>query len=159
MGFIVLFGCLSIFEFVMNRRMSMPKYQSIAFIVQIFPISILSSFYNLLCTLDLLKDDGFFAKSVAWQSFMFEHKCRIYFSIIINIINLFLFFVNEKDQNILMLVLILFYISFLSLNVIIVNRLDDHGDAVIAVDNDSDDMSEEVKDKNTTSRSEIQMSG
>jgi len=127
MSFCILFGGLSIFSFIMNRRMRIPKYQSIKFIFQIFSISILSSFYSLLCTLDLLKDDDFFRKSVSFESFLFEHKVRIYLSAIISLLNFGLFVMEDtNERNITMVVLILLYILVLALNIFLVVRLKMH---------------------------------
>merc|ERR1719242_2020669 len=125
--FIILFGCVGTFEFVMNRCMRIPKYQSITFIFQIFSISVLSSFYSLFCTLDILKDEGFFGKSVSFKLFLFEHKLRIYFSAFINFINFVLIFVNGIDQSIANLLLMIVYIPFVILNILIVKRFEGIG--------------------------------
>ena len=47
------------------------------FILNIFSVSLFSSFYNLLCSLEILKNDPFYGKSVEVKSFRFEHKIRI----------------------------------------------------------------------------------
>ena len=122
-AFLILFFTLALFEFVMNTRMRIPKYQRFDFIIQIFAVSVLSSFYNLLCTIDLLKSDGFFGKSVSFKDFMFEHKCRICFSLFIVATNLLLYIVNQAAENVRTSILVLLYFIFLALNVYFVKML------------------------------------
>jgi len=114
--FIIVFVALALFEFVMNTRMRIPKYQRFDFIIQIFAVSILSSFYNLLCTLDLLKNDGFFGKSVAFKAFIFEHKIRIGLSLIVQMINLALCTMNGIAVNSRTLILMPLYFILLAVN-------------------------------------------
>ena len=85
---------------------------------------VLSSFYSLFCTLDILKDEGFFGKSVSFKSFLFEHKLRIYLSVIIAIIDIVMIFVNGLDESIANLVLILVYFGFVALNVFVVKEFE-----------------------------------
>ena len=118
--FCILFGSLLIFEFVMNKRMRIKSYASNLFILQIFSVSLFSSFYNLLASLDILRNDRFFGKSVEFRSFMFEHKCRIVLSVLITTVNIPLLFMNESEElSNVVVVLVSFYVIFLIVNVII----------------------------------------
>jgi len=123
--FVVLFGGLGVFEFVMNKRMRIVKYQGIGFIVQIFSISVFSSFYNLFCTLDILKDEGFFGKSVLFEWFLFEHKMRIYLCAFFGVIDFFLIFLNGIGHNVASLLLMLVLIGLCVLNLFILKVWND----------------------------------
>eukprot|EP01083_Nonionella_stella_P210399 761734_1 len=112
-AFMLLFGGLLIVEFIMNKRMRIKSHQSTCFVVQIFSISILSSFYTLLSSLDILKNDIFFGQSVNFRAFLIEHKIRICLSVIINIVNVSLLSV---EFNSLILVLVLVYVICLIAN-------------------------------------------
>merc|ERR1712154_134019 len=101
------------------------KYQSNAFIVQIFSISVFSSFYNLFCTLDILKDEGFFGKSVSFKMFLFEHKIRIYLCIFFGFIDFIFICVKGIGQNISNLLLIVGLIGCCVLNALIVKLWQD----------------------------------
>ena len=95
----------------MNKVMRKKQYSSYKFIFQIFSISVLSSFYNLLCSLNELKNDKFFGKSVIFDSFVIERMIRIFLSILINIINIILICINDTHINefIIILVFILYF--------------------------------------------------
>eukprot|EP01083_Nonionella_stella_P060332 157591_1 len=144
--FVGLIGSLMIFEFILNRKMRTGSYSSAGFILQIFSISILSSFYNLLSSLDILKNDAFFAKSVSFKSFLFEHKLRIYLSILINIINLSLFAVNTWNRNAIILVSMLFYVTFIIINIYSLKYIREYIDNEINRQKMNEDH--EIKDDN-----------
>ena len=116
--FTLLFGSLLIFEFIMNKRMRIITYSSNIFISQIVFVSIFSSFYSLLSSLDVLKDDLFYGKSVEYRSFMVEHKMRIGLSVIFNVVCFALFSINIGRKLIYSVtVLLILHIVMLIMNV------------------------------------------
>ena len=48
-----------IFEFIMNKKMRIKQYKISLFIIKIFAVSVLSSFYSLLSSLSIMKKDPF----------------------------------------------------------------------------------------------------
>ena len=120
--FSLLFGGLLIFEFIMNKRMRLKIYSSYSFILNVFFVSTFSSFYNLLCSLNYLKDDPFYAKSVDFRSFMFEHKIRLVLSVITSIVNMGLLSFNISDKPLLIITICvsILYILFLMINICII---------------------------------------
>eukprot|EP01083_Nonionella_stella_P196484 722940_1 len=90
---------LFIFAFVMNKRMRIESYRSCGFIGTIFSVSLLSSFYNVLASLRILKDDIFFGQSVKFESFLFEHKIRIWISLALNVVSIPFFFLNDDASR------------------------------------------------------------
>jgi len=125
-----LFCALFIFEFVLNRNMRIPEYQSIGFILAIFGISILSSFYNILASLELLKFDAFFGKSVLFEKYLFEHRVRIYLSLLMNAVNIGLLFYNNADtqRTELVTVFIVIYLVAVVVNYMAINKVQKYVD-------------------------------
>ena len=118
-----LFSILLIFEFIWNKRMRIPDYQKCGFILTVFAVSILSSFYTILSSLHLLRNDKFFGKCVNFNDFMFEHKVRIYLSVFMNLINILLFFVNDAARNEFVLVLLVVFFIALAFNYFAINKI------------------------------------
>ena len=71
-----LYGMLIIFECVANQKMRIPSHRGSTFILKFFAASVFSSFYTMLCTLNVLKTDPYFAKSVIFSKYLVEHKIR-----------------------------------------------------------------------------------
>eukprot|EP01084_Bolivina_argentea_P314598 544911_1 len=111
---------LLILEFICNYKMRVSEsgYRSIKFIFQIFAISILSSFYNLLCTLEILKDESFFGQSVQFKQFLVEHRIRMGLSTILLIGYVVLFSITGSDKVVAMIVLIVVFAVFVVLNIL-----------------------------------------
>merc|ERR1712113_302477 len=84
----LLFGPLLIFEFLMNRWIRIPSHQGTLFILKTFAVSVFSSFYTMLCTLDILKTDSFYAQSVRFQKYVIEHAVRCILSVVFAIISI-----------------------------------------------------------------------
>ena len=116
--FCFLFGSILVFEFAMNKIMRIKEYASILFVLQIFSVSMFSSFSTLLSSLETLKSDIFFGKSVIFPLFIKEHGIRIVLSIIISIINLSLLSVNGLEEITVVSILSTFYVIFLLLNLL-----------------------------------------
>ena len=117
--FCPLFAALAIFEFVLNKWMRIKEYSSNGYVINIFSVSIFSSFYNLLCSLDILKDDPFYGYSVVFESFMIEHRIRILLSMIISVLDIAMLFSRFSVDDAIneSIVLLVFYILFLILNI------------------------------------------
>ena len=91
-------------------RIQIEPYESNLFVFNIF--------YNLFSTLNILRDDPFYGRSVVFESFMLEHKIRIGLSVIISIANIGLVF--HKDNKSLLditITLFVFYIILLFINI------------------------------------------
>eukprot|EP01083_Nonionella_stella_P013533 38104_1 len=104
---------LLVFEFIMNKRMRIKDYQTNMFIVSIFSISVLSSFFTVLSSLELLKDNPLFGKSVDFKYFVVEHKTRIVCSVVLSIVNIILWAMTSKTISVIVLILI-FFIALLA---------------------------------------------
>ena len=125
----VLFSGLLIFEFILNKRMRIVEYQGFGFVLTIFAISVLSSFYTILSSLHALRDDPFFGKSVDFKAYMFEHKVRIYLSVFMNVISVGLFFVNDPgNRNAFIFVLIVIFFFAVFINYFAVNSIQKYVD-------------------------------
>ena len=97
-------------------RIKEEPYSTNSFIFNTFSVSLFSSFYNLLCSLTILKDDIFYGKSVIWDSFMIEHKIRIGFSMMVSVASMVLLYF-DRERMAIMIVLFVFYIILLILNI------------------------------------------
>ena len=88
--FIIYFILMGIFEWYQCKLMRAHNnniyYYSNKHIFKIFFISILSSFYNLLCCVKFLKNDPFFGMSVDYNKHIKEHIIRMIISILLVII-------------------------------------------------------------------------
>ena len=123
--FIAVFGGLMVFEFIMNKRMRVKEWSSYKYVFQVFYVSIFSSFYILLSSLDILKNNQFFGGHVVFQSFVIEHKIRCVLSVILMVINLGLFggIPDEIDVIAVVSSLIAIYIIFLIVNIWSLKRI------------------------------------
>ena len=74
---IFIYGPLVVFEFIANYKMRIPSHRGFTFILKIFATSTFSSFHTMLCTLSILEDDPFYAKSVIFSKYMVEHGVRV----------------------------------------------------------------------------------
>ena len=72
----LLFGTIAVFEFTANQKIRISSHSGFVFIFKIFAASIFSSFYTMLCTLNVLKTDPFYAESVVFSKYLVEHGIR-----------------------------------------------------------------------------------
>ena len=80
------FSIVGIIELFLCRYMRIDEYKNIGYILKIFFVSVLSSFYNVLCCFKFLENDPFFGKCVVFDKHLKEHYCRMIFSIMIVIV-------------------------------------------------------------------------
>ena len=83
-----MFGVMAIFELIANHKIRMESHRGLKYILKIFVASIFSSFYTMLCTLNVLQMDPFYAESVIFSRYLVEHGIRCVVALIFCICSL-----------------------------------------------------------------------
>ena len=125
----LLFGGLTIYEYFVNkwiRNFNQEKQFKTRFIILIFIISVLSSFYSLLSSLNILDQNKYLTKSVDKNKFMLSHLIRIVFSVVLysTIISLYLYKLTEINnqelfETLIILCLICFIVNMINIFVLL----------------------------------------
>ena len=101
------------------------EYSSNKYVLQVFYVSIFSSFYILLSSLDILKNNKFFGGSVVFRSFVVEHRIRCVISTVLSIASIGLFggSLIEPQTKAIIGVFTGFYVVFLIVNILTLRRI------------------------------------
>ena len=129
--FFGLFGGLMIFEFVMNVFIRSVKYNTeyslYKYVLQVFYVSLFSSFHTLFSSLHVLENDSFFGGDVEFKKLWIEHGIRCIISVVLSIINLSLFGVipdENRDVITVIIILTVFYAVCLIANIFALKRIE-----------------------------------
>ena len=91
---ILLFGVLGIYEYFANKWIQLDKTKNI---VLIFMVSVLSSFYSLMSSLNILNNNEYLVKCVDSKKFILTQLLRLGFSIILYVIVFVLNFLESTQ--------------------------------------------------------------
>ena len=72
-------------EYGFNRWVRYDDQRNACFVLKTFMVAVLSSFYMLLCSLNALKEDALFARSVDFQRFKKVHIIRVIVAVVLSI--------------------------------------------------------------------------